>query len=151
SGQPGQPGSSGQPGQPGASGAPGSGTGNQPGSGTGNQPGSGPGTGNGNQPGSGTGTGGGGGTTARRIPGGGLRTGGFDGPTQGNKGFSVDGSDGVFTDFDRLGEPGDPDFIAGQGGDGGSEQTGSGNGVGFDNDSVVPYSSVYGLFRDFAN
>jgi hypothetical protein len=87
----------------------------------------------------------------RRIPGGGLRTGGFDGPSQGNKGFEVDGSDGVFTDFDRIGQPGDPDFIAGQGGNGGNEQTGSGSGAGFDNDSVVPYSSVFGLFRDFAN
>mgnify|MGYP006141669749 CR=1 FL=1 len=27
----------------------------------------------------------------RQIPGGGLRTGGFDGPTQGNDGFEVDG------------------------------------------------------------
>ena len=30
-------------------------------------------------------------------------------------------------------------------------QTGSGSGVGFDNDSVVPYRSVLGLFREFAN
>jgi hypothetical protein len=87
----------------------------------------------------------------RRIPGGGVRTGGFDGPTQGNQGFDVSGLDDVFTPWDRVGEPGDPSFIAGQGGDGGSDQQGSGTGVGFDNDAVVPYRSVYGLFLEFAN
>ena len=54
------------------------------------------------------------------------------------------------TDFDRFGRPGDPDFIAGQGGNGGTDQTGSGSGVGFDNDSVVPYASVFNLFYDYA-
>ena len=29
-------------------------------------------------------------------------------------------------------------------------QTGSGSGVGFDNDSVVPYASVFNLFYDYA-
>ena len=86
----------------------------------------------------------------RRIPGGGLRTGGFDGPTRGNQGFEVDGEDGVLTDFDRIGRPGDPDFIAGSGGNGGTDQTGSGSGVGFDNDSVVPYRYVYDLFNGYA-
>ena len=75
----------------------------------------------------------------RRIPGGGLRTGSFDGPSRGNQGFEVDGEQGVLTDFDRLGRPGDPDFIAG-----------SGSGIGFDNDSVVPYESVFDLFDDYA-
>ncbi|MGH2394485.1 MAG: hypothetical protein ACRDGH_13535, partial [Candidatus Limnocylindria bacterium] len=37
------------------------------------------------------------------------------------------------------------------GGDGGTDQTGSGSGVGFDNDSVVPYRSVLELFSNFAN
>ena len=87
----------------------------------------------------------------RRIPGGGLRTGGFDGPSQGNRDFEVDGLDQVLADFDRLGQPGDPDFIGSQDGDGGTENTGSGSDVGFDNDSVVPYRSVFDLFRDFAN
>jgi hypothetical protein len=86
----------------------------------------------------------------RRIPGGGLRTGGFDGPSQGNRDFTVDGLDGVLSDLDRIGQPGDPDFIAGNGGDGGNEQTGTGNGEGFDNDSVVPYRSVFDLFNNFA-
>ena len=86
----------------------------------------------------------------RQIPGGGLRTGGFDGPTGDNHGFEVDGDDGVLSDFDRIGRPGDPDFVAGSGGDGGTEQPGTGTGVGFDNDAVVPYRSVYGLFFDYA-
>jgi hypothetical protein len=86
----------------------------------------------------------------RRIPGGGLRTGSFDGPTRGNQGFQTDDQGSILTDFDRFGRPGDPDFIAGQGGNGGTDQTGSGSGVGFDNDSVVPYSSVFNLFYDYA-
>ena len=86
----------------------------------------------------------------RRIPGGGLRTGGFDGPSQGNQGFTTDGQGGVLTDFDRLGRPGDPDFVAGSGGNGGTDQSGSGSGSGFDNDSVVPYRSVFDIFDDFA-
>jgi hypothetical protein len=79
-----------------------------------------------------------------------VRTGSFGDPTQGNRGFEVDGLDGILTDFDRLGRPGDPDFIAGSGGDGGPERTGSGSGSGFDNDSVVPYRSVFELFDTFA-
>lgn len=87
----------------------------------------------------------------RRIPGGGIRTGSFNGPSQGNKDYQVTGLDGIYTPWDRVGQPGDPSFIAGQGGDGGNDQTGSGSGVGFDNDSVVPYRSVLDLFSNFAN
>jgi hypothetical protein len=87
----------------------------------------------------------------RRIPGGGLRTGSFNGPSLGNRDFTVSGLDDVFTPWDRIGQPGDPSFIAGQGGDGGSDQTGSGSGVGFDNDALVPYRTVYNLFANFAN
>jgi hypothetical protein len=86
----------------------------------------------------------------RRIPGGGLRTGGFDGPTQGNKDFGVEGDQGILSDFDRFGRPGDPDFVAGGNGNGGTDQTGSGSGTGFDNDAVVPYRSVFDLFHGFA-
>jgi len=87
----------------------------------------------------------------RRIPGGGVRIGSFNGPTQGNKDYTVSGLDDVFAPFDRIGQPGDPSYIAGQGGDGGQDQAGSGSGVGFDNDALVPYSSVLDLFRQFAN
>ena len=80
-----------------------------------------------------------------------MRIGSFNGPTQGNKDYTVSGLDDVFAPFDRIGEPGDPSYIAGQGGDGGQDQTGSGSGVGFDNDALVPYSSVLDLFRQFAN
>ncbi|MEO6295468.1 MAG: hypothetical protein ABIP01_00110 [Candidatus Limnocylindria bacterium] len=152
SGQPGasgQPGSSGQPGnQPGSSGQPGSQPGSQPGTQPGNQPGTQPGSQPGTQPG--TQPGSGGGTTVRRIPGGGLRTGGFDGPTSGNQGSETDDEGNVLSDFERFGRPGDPDFIAGSGGNGGTDQTGSGTGVGFDNESVVPYASVFDLFNDYA-
>ena len=86
----------------------------------------------------------------RRIPGGGLRTGGFDGPTSANQGFEIDDEQGVLSDPDRIGRPGDPDFVAGSGGDGGTDQQGSGSGIGFDNDSVVPYRSVFNLFHDYA-
>ncbi|HET8570575.1 MAG TPA: hypothetical protein VFN14_01645 [Candidatus Limnocylindria bacterium] len=139
-GSPGQPspGGSGQP-APGASGAPGQG--NQPGQGT--QPGQGNNTGN--QPG------GGGGTQVHRIPGGGLRTGSFNGPSQGNKPDAPNGDDKLFAPINRLGNPGDPSYIAGQGGNGGPTQNGGGNGIGLDNQSVVPYRSVFDLFRNFAN
>jgi hypothetical protein len=87
----------------------------------------------------------------RRIPGGGLRTGGFNGPSRGNQAPTQTGDDQLFAPINRLGNPGDPSYIAGQGGDGGNEQTGTGSGFGLDNQSVVPYRSVFGLFRDFAN
>ncbi|HEX2222090.1 MAG TPA: hypothetical protein VHK06_06150 [Candidatus Limnocylindria bacterium] len=148
SGQPGQPGN--QPGQPGNQpGQPGNQPGqpgNQPG-----QPGNQPGTQPGNQPGNGSQPGAGGGSTARRIPSGGPRTGGFDGPSQGNRDFSVEGLDDLFAPFDRIGRPGEPSFVAGQGSEGGEEQTGSSTGSGFDNDAVVPYRSVYDAFLGFAN
>jgi hypothetical protein len=152
SGQPGQPGASGQPGQPGASGQPGqpgSQSGSQPGGQPGSQPGNQPGSQPGNQPGGGQ-LGAGGGTNVRRIPGGGLRTGGFNGPSSGNQDSETDDHGDVLADFDRFGRPGDPDFIAGSGGNGGTDQSGSGSGAGFDNDSVVPYASVFDLFNDFA-
>jgi hypothetical protein len=56
----------------------------------------------------------------------------------------------VLSDLDRIGRPGDPDFIAGGDGSGGTDQGGSGSGIGFDNDSVVPYRSVFDLFHDYA-
>ena len=87
----------------------------------------------------------------RRIPGGGLRTGSFNGPSRGNKLPSVAGDETVFAPFNRIGKPGDPSFIAGQGGSGGPTQTGNGTGVGVDNQALVPYRAVFDLFNNFAN
>ncbi|MDQ3880933.1 MAG: hypothetical protein M3295_07670, partial [Chloroflexota bacterium] len=96
--------------------------------------------------------GGGGGTQVNRIPGGGLRTGSFGGPTGGNREAPpADGLDDVFAPFDRLGEPGEPTYVSGQGGEGGSERPGTQSGVGIDADSQVEYGSVYDVFLDFAN
>jgi hypothetical protein len=85
-----------------------------------------------------------------RIPGGGLRTGGFNGPTQGNKDFT-EGTDQFYAPFDRFGRPGDPSYIGGNGGSGGEEKPGSQIGEGFDNDALVEYRSVYDAYLDFAN
>jgi hypothetical protein len=85
-----------------------------------------------------------------RIPGGGLRTGSFNGPTQGNKPFT-EGTDSFYAPFSRFGRPGDPSYIAGQGGSGGQQKPGSQTGAGFDNGSVVPYRSVFDAFLNFAN
>ena len=70
--------------------------------------------------------------------------------------FEVHGSrlvvpnlDPVFADFDRLGNPGDPSYIAGQGGDGQIQQ-GQGQGQGTNNNSVVPYTDVFQDFYDYA-
>ena len=87
----------------------------------------------------------------RRIPGGGVRTGSFNGPSTGNKQPTVGGDEQVFAPFNRIGKPGDPSYITGQGGDQGPIQNGNGGGIGIDNQSFVPYRSVYGAFLSFAN
>ena len=148
---PGQPGSSGQPGQPGQSGQPGQpGQGSQPGQG--NQPGQGSQPGQGNQPGQGQGQGqgslGGGGSNARYL-GSGTGQGATRGPTTGNRQFGTGELDPVYADFDRLGRPGDPSYIAGSGGDG-QIDPGSGQGAGTGNDGIVPYTDVYQEFQDLA-
>jgi hypothetical protein len=63
----------------------------------------------------------------------------------------VGADDKIFAPFDRIGRPGDPTYIAGQGGQSGPIQNGSGSGVGIDNQSLIPFRDVFGLFRDFAN
>jgi hypothetical protein len=55
----------------------------------------------------------------------------------------------VFAPFDRLGQPGDPSYVAGTGGDGQSQQ-GNNSGQGIDNGSYVPYQDVFTTFEDFA-
>jgi hypothetical protein len=55
----------------------------------------------------------------------------------------------VFAPFDRLGRPGDPSYVAGNGGDGQTQQ-GNTQGQGQDNGSFVPYRQVYGDFESYA-
>jgi hypothetical protein len=55
----------------------------------------------------------------------------------------------VYAPFDRLGKPGDPSYIAGQGGDGQTQQ-GQTPGQGADNPAIVPYQQVFGDFADYA-
>ena len=52
-------------------------------------------------------------------------------------------------DFSRLGKPGDPSYIAGSGGDGQTQQ-GNNQGQGTNNQAIVPYTSVFQDFHDFA-
>ena len=56
-----------------------------------------------------------------------------------------------YAPFNRFGRPGDPSYIAGQGGSGGQQKPGSQTGAGFDNGSVVPYRFVFDAFLNFAN
>ena len=55
----------------------------------------------------------------------------------------------IFAPFDRLGRPGDPSYVAGNGGDGQTQQ-GNQQGQGSNNGSYVPYDQVYGDFFDYA-
>ena len=57
--------------------------------------------------------------------------------------------DTVFADFERLGRPGDPTYVAGSGGTGQTSQ-GDNQGQGTDNGAVVPYTQVIQDFSDFA-
>jgi hypothetical protein len=52
----------------------------------------------------------------------------------------------VFAPFERLGQPGDPSYIAGNGGDGQVSQ-GNQQGAGVDPGSYVPYDDVYTNFE----
>ena len=55
----------------------------------------------------------------------------------------------VFAPFDRLGQPGDPSYIAGTGGDGQTKQ-GNQQGPGTNPGSYVPYAQVYSDFYQYA-
>ena len=50
---------------------------------------------------------------------------------------------------ERLGQPGDPSYIAGSGGDGQSQQ-GNQQGSGTTNQALVPWTNVFQAFSDFA-
>ena len=52
----------------------------------------------------------------------------------------------MFAPFERLGQPGDPSYIAGNGGDGQVSQ-GNQQGAGVDPGSYVPYDDVYTNFE----
>ena len=92
---------------------------------------------------------GGGGSGARHLGSGHGGSGGFRGPTGDNRQFGTGDLDPIFADFDRLGRPGDPSYIAGQGGDGQSQQ-GQGQGQGTNNNALVPWTNVIQDFSDFA-
>jgi hypothetical protein len=55
----------------------------------------------------------------------------------------------VYADFDRLGRPGDPSYVAGSGGTGQSQQ-GNGQGQGTNNEAIVPYTEVFRDFQEYA-
>jgi hypothetical protein len=55
----------------------------------------------------------------------------------------------VFADFQRLGKPGDPSYIAGTGGDGQTQQ-GSQSGEGQNNGALTPYQQVFSDFYQYA-
>ena len=55
----------------------------------------------------------------------------------------------MFAPFDRLGKPGDPSYVAGNGGDGQTQQ-GSQVGSGTNNGVLTPYQQVYGDFQSYA-
>ncbi|HEV8053798.1 MAG TPA: hypothetical protein VGP30_03110 [Candidatus Limnocylindrales bacterium] len=99
--------------------------------------------------GQGQGSLGGGGSNARYLGSGNGGQSGFGGPTTGNRQFGTGDLDSIYADFDRLGRPSDPSYIAGSGGTGQTQQ-GSGQGQGTNNDAFVPYTDVYQDFYDFA-
>ena len=107
------------------------------------------GQGQGQDQGQGQGSLGGGGSSARYLGSGNGGNSGFGGPTQGNRQFGTGELDPIYADFDRLGNPNDPSYIPGQGGDGQTQQ-GQGQGQGTDNPAIVPYTNVYQDFFDFA-
>ncbi len=141
----GQQGQSGQQGQGDGQGQ-GQGSGQGQGQGQGSGQGSGQGQGQGQQ---GGGSLGGGGSNARFLGSGRGGDSGFRGPTNPNKPFGTDDVDTVFADFERLGRPGDPTYVAGSGGTGQTSQ-GDNQGQGTDNGAVVPYTQVIQDFSDFA-
>jgi hypothetical protein len=72
------------------------------------------------------------------------------GPTNPNRPAELGGDLGnVFAPFDRIGQPGDPSYVSGSGGDGQVTQ-GNQQGAGVDPGSYVNYQKVYAEFADFA-
>ena len=72
------------------------------------------------------------------------------GPTNPNRPSELGGDLGnIFAPFDRIGQPGDPSYVAGSGGNGQVTQ-GNQQGAGVDPGSYVNYQKVYSEFADFA-
>jgi hypothetical protein len=71
-------------------------------------------------------------------------------PTGANRAASL-GPDlsSVFTDFERLGKPGDPSYVSGTGGDGQTQQ-GNQSGQGQNNGALIPYQQVFADFYRYA-
>jgi hypothetical protein len=73
------------------------------------------------------------------------------GPTNPNRAAELGGDLGkIFAPIERLGQPGDPSYISGSGGDGQVTQ-GNQQGAGVDPGSYVSYQQVYAQFQEFAN
>ena len=71
-------------------------------------------------------------------------------PTGANRASVLgDALSGIFADFERLGKPGDPSYVAGTGGDGQTQQ-GNQQGQGQNNGALTPYQQVFGDFYDYA-
>ncbi|MEA2672899.1 MAG: hypothetical protein QOI92_91 [Chloroflexota bacterium] len=144
---------SGQPGSGQGSGQQGSGQqGSGQGSGQGQGQGSGQGQGQGSGQGQGAGQGsiGGGGSNANYLGSGFGGTSNLGGPSNPNRPSQLGGDlSKIFAPFDRLGQPGDPSYVAGSGGDGQVTQ-GNQQGAGVDPGSYVSYQQVYAQFQQFA-
>ena len=127
------------------------GTGQQgTGQGSGQGTGQGQGQGSGQGQGAGQGSIGGGGSNASYLGSGIGGTTNLGGPTNPNR-PSILGGDlsSIFAPFDRIGQPGDPSYIGGSGGDGQVSQ-GNQQGAGVDPGSYVSYQQVYAAFQQFA-
>ena len=55
----------------------------------------------------------------------------------------------MYAPFDRLGQPGDPSYISGTGGDGQTQQ-GNQTGSGSNNGVLTPYQQVFRAFDSYA-
>jgi hypothetical protein len=112
------------------------------------QQGSGQGSGQGQ--GQGQGSIGGGGSNASYLGSGFGGTTHLGGPSNPNRPATIGGDlSKVFAPFDRLGQPGDPSYVSGTGGDGQVTQ-GNQQGAGVDPGSYVSYQQVYAQFQQFA-
>jgi hypothetical protein len=108
------------------------------------------GQGSGQGQGAGQGSIGGGGSNASYLGSGFGGVSHLGGPTNPNRPSQLGGDlSKIFAPFDRLGQPGDPSYVSGTGGDGQVTQ-GYQQGAGVDPGSYVSYQRVYAQFEQFA-